>query len=105
MWLLPASARRGAGALLFAAFWASLAIAPGDAARPAGQPQNEFVVGAILDLAGGWTSLGRASRVTLQLATADANAALARRGAPLRVRLRVVDARLASSVRGKFVAA
>src|SRR6266566_5272264 len=93
MWLLPASARRGAGALLFAAFWASLAITPGDAARPAGQPQNEFVVGAILDLAGGWTSLGRASRVTLELATADANAALARRGAPLRVRLHILDAR------------
>jgi branched-chain amino acid transport system substrate-binding protein len=93
MFLLPASARRGAGALLFAAFCASLAITPGDAARPAGQPQNEFVVGAILDLAGGWTSLGRASRVTLQLATTDANAALARRGAPLRVRLHILDAR------------
>jgi branched-chain amino acid transport system substrate-binding protein len=93
MWLLPASARRGAGALLFAAFCASLAITPGDAARPAGQPQNEFVVGAILDLAGGWTSLGRASRVTLQLATADANAALARQGAPLRVRLHILDAK------------
>ena len=93
MWLLPASARWGAVALLFAAFCASLALAPGDAARPAGKPQNEFVVGAILDLAGGWTSLGRASRVTLRLATADANAALARRDAPLRVRLRVLDAR------------
>src|SRR6266550_1614803 len=93
MWLLPAGARRAAGALLFAAFCALLAITPGDAARPAGQSQNEFVVGAILDLAGGWTSLGRASRVTLQLATADANAALARRGAPLRVRLHILDAR------------
>jgi branched-chain amino acid transport system substrate-binding protein len=76
-----------------AAFCASLAITPGDAARPARQPQNEFVVGAILDLAGGWTSLGRASRVTLQLATADANAALARQGAPLRVHLQILDAR------------
>jgi branched-chain amino acid transport system substrate-binding protein len=69
-----------------------LAIAPGAAAR-AGQAQNEFVVGAILDLSGGWTSLGRASRVTLQLAAADANGSLARRGSPLRVRVRVVDAR------------
>ena len=93
MWLLPAGARRAAVAFLFAAFFATLAITPGDAARPASQPQNAFVVGAILDLASGWTSLGRASRVTLQLAEADANAALARQGARLRVRLRVVDAR------------
>jgi branched-chain amino acid transport system substrate-binding protein len=93
MWLLPAGTRRAAVAFLFAAFFATLAITPGDAARPASQPQNVFVVGAILDLAGGWTSLGRASRVTLQLAEADANAALARQGARLGVRLRVVDAR------------
>src|SRR5213592_4062507 len=75
MWLLPAGARRAAVAFLLAAFFATLAITPGDAARPASQPQNAFVVGAILDLASGWTSLGRASRVTLQLAEADANAA------------------------------
>jgi branched-chain amino acid transport system substrate-binding protein len=93
MWLLPAGARRAASAFLLAVFCASLAITPGDAARPAGQPQNESVVGAILDLADGWTSLGRASRVTLQLASADANAALTRRGSGLRVRLRVVDAK------------
>jgi branched-chain amino acid transport system substrate-binding protein len=46
----------------------------------------------VLDLKSGWTSLGRASRVTLQLAAADANARLTRRGSPLRIRLRVVDA-------------
>src|SRR3712207_941426 len=51
------------------------------------------MVGAILDLSDGWTSLGRGSRVTLQLAAADANAALARRGSSLRVRLRIVDAK------------
>ena len=79
--------------LLSVALLASLAIAPGDAARSARQQQNVIVVGAILDLSGGWTSLGRASRVTLQLAAADANAALARSGAPLRVRLRIVDAK------------
>jgi len=92
IWLLPAGAPRAAGAFLLAAFCASLAITSGDAAQRAAQPQNEFVVGAILDLSGGWTSLGRASRVTLQLAAADANAALARQGARLRVRLRIVDA-------------
>jgi branched-chain amino acid transport system substrate-binding protein len=98
MWLLPARARRAANGFLFAALCGSLAITPGAAARAGGavraasQPQNEFVVGAILDLGGGWTSLGHASRVTLQLADSDANAALARRGARFRVRLDVVDA-------------
>jgi branched-chain amino acid transport system substrate-binding protein len=86
-------ARRLAAAAVLLALLASLAVAPGDAARSAPGARNEFVVGGILDLASGWTSLGRASRVTLQLAAADANAALARSGSPLRVRLRIVDAR------------
>lgn len=90
---LLAGARRTTGAVLLLALVASLASAPGAAARRSTHQQNELVVGAILDLADGWTSLGRASRVTLQLAAADANAALARRGSPLRVRVRVVDAR------------
>jgi branched-chain amino acid transport system substrate-binding protein len=85
-------ARRLAATAVLCALLASLAVAPGDAARRAPDAKNELVVGAILDLASGWTSLGRASRVTLQLAAADANAALARSGSPLRVRLRVVDA-------------
>jgi branched-chain amino acid transport system substrate-binding protein len=98
MWAAPAGARHAARILLLAAFCGSLAIAPGDAARAdatgaASQARNEFVVGAILDLSAGWTSLGRASRATLQLAEADANAALARRGADLRVRVDVVDAK------------
>ena len=88
---LPVRARGGATALLSVVLLASLATAPGDAARRA-DPQSELVVGAMLDLSGGWTSLGRASRVTLQLAAADANAALTRRGSPLRVRLRIADA-------------
>lgn len=50
-------------------------------------------IGALLDLKSGWTSLGRASRVTLQLAAADAGNRLARAGSPVRVRLRVVDVR------------
>jgi branched-chain amino acid transport system substrate-binding protein len=90
---LPVGARHATSALLSVALLAVLAVTPGDAARGGGPTQNELVVGAILDLADGWTSLGRASRVTLQLAAADANAALARRGSPLRVRVRVADAR------------
>jgi branched-chain amino acid transport system substrate-binding protein len=90
---LLAGACRATSAVLPLALLASLAIAPGSAAQRTSHQQNELVVGAILDLSGGWTSLGRASRVTLQLAAADANAALARRGSSLRVRLRVVDAK------------
>jgi branched-chain amino acid transport system substrate-binding protein len=90
--VFPGARRLAATAVLFALL-ASVAVAPGDAARSAPGAKNEFVVGAILDLASGWTSLGRASRVTLQLAAADANAALARSGSPLRARLRIVDAR------------
>jgi branched-chain amino acid transport system substrate-binding protein len=50
-------------------------------------------IGALLDLKSGWTSLGRASRVTLQLAAADAGNRLVRAGSPVRVRLRIVDVR------------
>src|SRR5207249_3028799 len=50
-------------------------------------------IGALLDLKSGWTSLGRASRVTLQLAAADAGNRLVRTGSPTRVRLRIVDVR------------
>lgn len=89
--VVSAAARIAACALLLGLL-ASLTVARGDAAQRAPRAQNELVVGAILDLASGWTSLGRASRVTLQLAVADANAGLARSGSPLRVRLRVVDA-------------
>jgi branched-chain amino acid transport system substrate-binding protein len=87
------NARRALAVFLSLAVLATPAIVSGEAARPAGDAQNELVVGAILDLSAGWTSLGRASRVTLGLAVTDANATLARRGSPLRVRLRVVDAR------------
>ena len=64
-----------------AGLWAligSLLVAPGDAARHTRGAQNDFVVGAILDLASGWTSLGRASHVTLRLAAADANTEIGR---------------------------
>ncbi len=57
------------------------------------QSDNEIVVGALLDLSAGWTSLGRASRATLQLAVADTNAQLRSAGSSTRVRLRMVDVR------------
>jgi branched-chain amino acid transport system substrate-binding protein len=88
----PTRARRALTVLFCLALLAAPATASGDAARPSGASQDELVVGAILDLSAGWTSLGRASRVTLGLAVADANAALARSGSPLRVRLRITDA-------------
>jgi branched-chain amino acid transport system substrate-binding protein len=88
----PAATRLAATAVL-CALLGSLVVAPGDAARHTRGAQDGFVVGAILDLASGWTSLGRASRVTLRLAADDANSALARGGSSLRVRLRVVDAK------------
>jgi branched-chain amino acid transport system substrate-binding protein len=55
------------------------------------RPGDELTVGALLDLKSGWTSLGRASRVTLRIAAADANERLARSGSNMRVRLRIVD--------------
>jgi branched-chain amino acid transport system substrate-binding protein len=70
----------------------------GGVARPgagSGGPSAPSVltIGAVLDLRSGWTSLGRASRVTLRLAAADANARLAASGSAVRVRLEIVDAR------------
>jgi branched-chain amino acid transport system substrate-binding protein len=88
------AAKRLAATGVLCTLLGSLVVAPGDAARHTTRgAQDEFVVGAILDLASGWTSLGRASRVTLGLAAADANTALAQGGSSLRVRLRVVDAK------------
>jgi branched-chain amino acid transport system substrate-binding protein len=89
--VFPAAARILVTAVLVGLL-ASLLVAPGDAAQRGPRAPSEVVVGAILDLKSGWTSLGRASRVTLQLAAADANVALAQRGSPLHVRLRLVDA-------------
>src|SRR5919108_3726957 len=62
-------------------------------AAPARSGGEEVVIGALLDLGSGWTSLGRASRVTLQLAVTDANARLKKTGSMTRVRLRIVDVR------------
>jgi branched-chain amino acid transport system substrate-binding protein len=57
---------------------------------PAGTQQ--ITIGALLDLSAGWTTLGRASRVTLRLARDDANERLRRLGSPYRVRLAFADA-------------
>src|SRR5947199_5930955 len=84
---------RAIAALAVSALLVAVSAAPGDARQGAAHKRKEVVVGAILDLARGWTSLGRGSRVTLQLAAADANAALARNHSPVRVRLRIVDAK------------
>ena len=62
-------------------------------AAPVKSGDDEVVVGALLDLSAGWTSLGRASRVTLQLAVSDTNAQLRKAGSNTRVRLRIVDVR------------
>src|SRR5205823_13182705 len=87
----PLAARRMLTLFLLVGLLASVPVTRGDAARSAGAQQNRLVVGALLDLSRGWTSLGRASRVPLGLAAADANVTLARRGSPLRVELRSVD--------------
>jgi branched-chain amino acid transport system substrate-binding protein len=60
----------------------SAALTDGGAARSSSAAPVQ--IGALLDLKSGWTSLGRASRATLQLAAADAGAR--------RVRLKIVDA-------------
>jgi branched-chain amino acid transport system substrate-binding protein len=54
---------------------------------------DTITVGALLDLRKGWTSLGRASEVTLKLAAADANRRFAESHVPDRVRLKIVDVR------------
>jgi branched-chain amino acid transport system substrate-binding protein len=69
---------------------ASLGL-PGARGGSPGGSEGEVTIGALLDLSAGWTSLGRASRVTLRLAAADANARLAKSGSGLRVRLKIVD--------------
>jgi branched-chain amino acid transport system substrate-binding protein len=63
----------------------------GVGAAPAQSGGDELVIGALLDLRTGWTTLGRASRVTLHLAMEDANRQLRRTGSETRVRLRIVD--------------
>ncbi len=89
----------GRGPVVLAACVIALSLAVGPAAAPNGNaarqaaPTRILLVGGLLDLSSGWTSLGRASRVTLDLAAADANARLARAGSLVRVRVTSVDVR------------
>ena len=76
---------------LLALLIAGLAAASGQGSAHDRRATKPLVVGALLDLKSGWTSLGRASRVTLNLAAADANARLAKSGSPLRIRLKILD--------------
>ena len=70
-----------------------LALAGGAGVAPAvAAPGRTVVVGTLLDLSAGWTTLGHASRATLRAATADANAALRQSGSTTRVVLRIADA-------------
>jgi branched-chain amino acid transport system substrate-binding protein len=81
------------GVALILAVSASLEEPRTEAGAQTADSANELTIGALLDLKRGWTSLGRASRVTLQVAVSDANARLARSGSTTRVRLRIVDVR------------
>lgn len=82
--------RAAVGTALVVALFAA-AVQPTAGSGGSAAAVDNFTVGALLDLKHGWTSLGRASRVTLQLAAADANARLAKDGSTMRVRLRIVD--------------
>jgi branched-chain amino acid transport system substrate-binding protein len=77
----------------------ALVAAVGSAAPPEVRAAHEIShvttlrVGGLLDLTSGWTSLGRASKVTLAIAANQANRQLAKAGSPLRIRLQIVDVR------------
>jgi branched-chain amino acid transport system substrate-binding protein len=78
-------------AVLSIGLLASTSATAGDAVPLSRAATSTITIGAAQDISAGWTALGRASRVTLQLAAADTNAALARQGSSTRVRLRIVD--------------
>ena len=80
------------GVTLLALFAAVGSASPPDG-RAARGSTHSILVGGLLDLTSGWTSLGRASKVTLAIAAKQANARLARTGSPMRVRLEIVDVR------------
>lgn len=93
----PRSRRKLSLALAVAALCTVTAVsfAPSAAGGPvAGRAVagKRIVIGALLDLSAGWTTLGQASLITLRAATADANESLKRSGSADRVILRVVDA-------------
>jgi branched-chain amino acid transport system substrate-binding protein len=88
---LALAGRRWALAALLVLTAAGVAALERDRAVRASNAPVTLRIGALLDLKRGWTTLGRASRVTLRLAAADANAQLARSGSATRVKLRIVD--------------
>ena len=82
----------GVGLLALFAVVGSAASPDARAARET-SPTTNVRVGALLDLTSGWTSLGRASKVTLAIAAEQANRRLAKAGSPVRIRLEIVDVR------------
>ena len=82
----------GVGLLALFAVVGSAASPDARAARETSHTTN-VRVGALLDLTSGWTSLGRASKVTLAIAAEQANRRLAKAGSPVRIRLEIVDVR------------
>jgi branched-chain amino acid transport system substrate-binding protein len=74
------------------AVWPSGAAAASGVAASAKARTEKITIGALLDLSAGWTTLGRTSRVTLQLAREDANERLRRLGSRFRVQLALADA-------------
>src|SRR5215216_4052274 len=88
---MPLKSLPGLFAVLVALALLASSSAAGEAPRRDDAAGGQILIGAAQDISAGWTALGRASRVTLQLAAADTNAALARQGSATRVRLRIVD--------------
>ncbi len=82
--------RRAAGLVLVLALVTCVGQTGAGGARTTATA-HELTIGALLDLRDGWTSLGRASEVTLRVGIADANTRLARGGSATRVRLQVID--------------
>lgn len=59
-----------------------------------GASGSELIIGALLSLTGGWSTLGKASKVLLESAVADTNQYLSDTGSTLRVRLLIEDTML-----------
>lgn len=59
-----------------------------------GDSGSELTIGALLSLSGGWSNLGKASKVLLEAAAAETNQYLSDTGSSLRVRLLIEDTAL-----------
>src|SRR5262245_47121037 len=90
----PVSRARAYRVLAFVGFLVALVLALAAAPAPAAAaPGRTIVIGGLLDLSAGWTTLGHASRATLGAAAVDANVELRRSGSTTRVVVRIVDAK------------